>query len=295
MPDHARGPRRTALYVPATNAKALSKLSGLAPDVVIVDLEDSVAPERKDEARESVREIVRARPGGAAEWVVRINALSTPGGAEDLLAAVAARPDAILIPKVDGPRDVIELDDALDEMDVSKRVGIWTMIETPRAVLNLGGLAELGRDPAARLDGFVAGLNDLAKLTGARLTRDRRNLLPHLAQIVLAARAGGFSAFDSASNDFRDLDAFGEECRQGAELGFDGKTLIHPAQLGPCEKAFSPSDADVARALAIRAAFAAPDAAGKGAIQLDGEMVERLHLDQAEALLSRAGIKGDPS
>lgn len=293
MPDRTFGPRRTALYVPATNDKALSKLATLSPDVVIVDLEDSVAPERKDEARETVRRVVRERPGSAREWVVRINALSTPDGPEDLLAAVAARPDAILIPKVEGPRDIIELDDALDEMDVRKELGIWAMIETARAVMNLGGIAELGRDPAARLGAFVVGLNDLSKLTGARMTRDRQNLLPWLSQIVLAARAAGITPLDSASNDFRDLDAFAAECRQGSDLGFDGKTLIHPAQIEPCRAAFSPAEADIARALAIREAFARPDAEGKGAIQLDGEMIERLHLHQAEALLARAGLSGD--
>jgi citrate lyase subunit beta/citryl-CoA lyase len=295
MQTRSSGPRRSVLYVPATNEKALAKLSSLKADVVIVDLEDSVAPERKDEARETVRRVVRERPGSAGEWVVRINALGSPGGTEDLMAAVAARPDAILLPKVEGPRDIVEADDALDEMDVSKNLQIWAMIETPRAVLNLGAIAELGRDPAARLGGFVAGLNDLAKLTGARLTRDRRNLVPHLAQIVLAARAAGITALDSASNDFRDLDAFAVECRQGADLGFDGKTLIHPAQIAACETAFSPDAAEIDRALAIRAAFAQAESAGKGAIQLDGEMVERLHLDQAEALLKRAGISGDPS
>jgi citrate lyase subunit beta / citryl-CoA lyase len=295
MLTRSNGPRRSALYVPATNGKALVKLSSLKADVVIVDLEDSVAPERKDEARETVRRVVRERPGSAREWVVRINALGSPGGTDDLMAAVAARPDAILLPKVEGPRDIVEADDALDEMDAPKTLQIWAMIETPRAVLNLGAIAELGRDPAARLGGFVAGLNDLAKLTGARLTRDRRNLVPHLAQIVLAARAAGITALDSASNDFRDLDAFAVECRQGADLGFNGKTLIHPAQIAACETAFSPDATEIDRALAIRAAFARPDAEGRGAIQLDGEMVERLHLEQAEALLKRAGISGDPS
>jgi citrate lyase subunit beta / citryl-CoA lyase len=159
--------------------------------------------------------------------------------------------------------------------------------------MNLGGIAELGRDPAARLGAFVVGLNDLSKLTGARMTRDRQNLLPWLSQIVLAARAAGITPLDSASNDFRDLDAFAAECRQGSDLGFDGKTLIHPAQIEPCRAAFSPAEADIARALAIREAFARPDAEGKGAIQLDGEMIERLHLDQAEALLARAGLSGD--
>ena len=172
-----------------------------------------------------------------------------------------------------------------------RRTGLrlWAMIETPKAMLNIGAIAELGRDRAARLDCFVAGTNDLVKETGILATPDRRYLAPWLMQMVLAARAGGLDVLDGVSNDFRDLEAFSRECAEGAAMGFDGKTLIHPAQIEPANRAFSPSDSAIAEAQAIVAAFAQPDNAAKGVIALDGQMVERLHLAQAERLLAKAG------
>lgn len=293
MTEAARRPRRSVLYVPATNARALAKIPTLACDAVIIDLEDAVAPEAKAEAREVMRGFFRDRPQGGPEMVIRINALDGEWGTEDLLAARACRPDAILLPKVDDPRDVLEADDALDQTDARPALRLWAMIETPRAVLNLGPIAALGRNPAARLACLVAGTNDLVKETGVAATADRRHLVPWLSQIVLAARAGGLVALDGVMNDFSDAEGFLAECRHGRDMGFDGKTLIHPSQIGPANDIFSPSDEAITEAESIVAAFALPENTGKGVIRVNGRMVERLHLGQAERLLARAGRRGE--
>ena len=286
-------PRRSALYVPASNGKALAKIGQLACDCVIVDLEDAVAPGEKVSARERMAAFVAGRArGDGPETVVRINALSSEWGADDLAAAKACRPDAILIPKVESARDLLDVDDALDEADARPSLSLWAMVETPRAMLNLGAIAALGRDRSARLACLVAGTNDLVKDTGIRPGPGRGLLVPWLMQIVLAARAGGLDALDGVANDFSDLDAFAAECAQGRDLGFDGKTLIHPAQIAPANEAFAPSPQEVDEALAVRAAFALPQNAAKGVISVAGRMVERLHLEQAERLLAKAGRRG---
>ncbi|WP_425475882.1 HpcH/HpaI aldolase/citrate lyase family protein [Mesorhizobium yinganensis] len=282
-------PFRSVLYMPASNTRALAKAATLGCDAVIVDLEDAVAPGDKDLARRNLKDWFSARDAKPAVTIIRINALSTELGADDLSLARSLEPEGILLPKVDTPRDILEAGDALDEEATPETTKLWAMVETPKAMLNLGAIAELGRDPASRLAGLVAGTNDLAKDTGVLVTPDRRYLLPWLMQIVLAARAGGLVALDGVMNEFRDLDAFGRECTEAAAMGFDGKTLIHPAQIEPANKAFSPSDAAVAEAQAIVETFALPENAGKGVISLDGRMVERLHLAQAERLLARAG------
>jgi citrate lyase subunit beta/citryl-CoA lyase len=287
-------PRRSVLYVPATNAKALAKLPGLACDAAIIDLEDAVAPDAKIAAREALQAFFAERKkapqaGGPGEIVIRINALSSEWGPDDLIAARACRPDAILLPKVETPRDILEANDTLDDEDANPAMWLWAMIETPKALLNIGAIAELGRDPGARLACFVAGTNDLVKETGVRMTPDRRFLTPWLMQMVLAARAGGIDVLDGVANNFRDLDAFSRECEDGASMGFDGKTLIHPDQIASANKAFSPSAEELAQARAIAAAFAAPENAGKGVLTVDGRMTERLHLAQAEKLLAKAG------
>jgi citrate lyase subunit beta/citryl-CoA lyase len=282
-------PRRSVLYVPASNEKALAKAPTLACDVVVIDLEDAVAVSAKEEARARLAGVFVGRREGGPDLVIRVNALSSPWGADDLAAAAALAPDAILLPKVHGPKDVLAADDLLDSLDADPAIRLWAMIETPKGMLNLGPIAELGRDAAARLACLVAGTNDLVKETGVRMTPDRQWLVPWLLQIVLAARAGGLDALDGVSNDFRDLDAFARECDQGRAMGFDGKTLIHPAQVEPANRAFSPSQAEIAEANTIAAAFARPENAGKGVIQIDGRMVERLHLAQAEKLLAKVG------
>lgn len=288
----ASRPRRSVLYAPATNEKALAKIATLDCDAVILDLEDAVAPGEKQAARDGLRRFFDGRQASRQEMVIRVNALSGEWGADDLQLAISLAPDAILLPKVDTPRDILEAGDVLDEADAPDTLQLWAMIETPRAMMNIGAIAELGRDRAARLSCFVAGTNDLVKETGVMATPDRRYLQPLLIQMMLAARAGGLDVLDGVSNDFRDLDAFARECAEGAAMGFDGKTLIHPAQVAPANAAFSPSEAAIADAEAIRAAFALPENAGKGVISLAGRMVERLHLVQAERLLAKAGRAG---
>lgn len=283
-------PRRSVLYVPASNEKALAKIGSLDCDCVILDLEDAVAPDAKPAARERLADIFAARTAGGPEMAVRINALSSEWGRDDLLAARRCRPDAVLLPKVETARDIMEANDLLDEEEAPASLFLWAMIETPRAMLDLGAIAGLGRNPGARLACLVAGTNDLVKDTGIRATADRRYLAPWLAQMVLAARAGGLDMLDGVSNDFSDLDAFAHECAEARNMGFDGKTLIHPKQIEPANGAFSPSPGEIAEAEAIRDAFLQPENAGKGVISLDGRMVERLHLDQAERLLGKVGF-----
>ncbi len=280
-------PRRSVLYVPASSEAALAKVATRGADAVVIDLEDAVAPDAKGAARETLSRFFAQTPSRTTEWVIRINALASEWGADDLALAVRLSPDAILLPKIETPRDVLEANDALDEADASEAMSLWTMIETPRALLNIGAIAELGRDRGARLSCFIAGTNDLAKETG--VTPERRLLTPWLMQIVLAAKAGGLTALDGVSNDFRDLDAFARDCAESAAMGFDGRTLIHPAQVEPATLAFSPSAEAVEEARRIVAAFALPENAGRGAISLDGRMVERLHLAMAERLIARAG------
>ncbi|MGN6143631.1 MAG: HpcH/HpaI aldolase/citrate lyase family protein [Mesorhizobium sp.] len=281
-------PRRSALYIPVSNDKALAKAPSLDCDVVIFDLEDAVAPADKPAARAKLAAIF-ATPAGRAERVIRINALASEWGADDLAAALACAPDAILLPKVDTARDILEAGDVLDDTAAPDEVKLWAMIETPKALLNIGAIAELGRDPASRLACFVAGTNDLAKETGVS---DRRYLAPWLMQLVLAAKAGGLDLLDGVYNDFRDMEGFDRECAEGAAMGFDGKTVIHPSQIDPANAAFAPSEMALADARAIRDAFAKPENAGKGVIGLDGKMVERLHLAEAEKLLAKAAAIG---
>lgn len=290
-------PRRSVLYIPASNDKALAKIAQLACDAVIIDLEDAVAPADKIAARAKLAGIFAGHPvanhiGGRCEMVVRINALASEWGADDLLAAAGCEPDGILLPKVDTPRDLLDAGEMLDDNFAPDSVKLWAMIETPKALLNIGAIAELGRDPASRLACFVAGTNDLVKNTGVLATPDRRYLVPWLMQMLLAARAGGIDMLDGVSNDFRDLDAFARECTEAAAMGFDGKTLIHPAQIEAANRAFAPSTEAIAEARQVKDAFALAENRGKGVIALNGKMVERLHLAQAEKLLAKAAAIG---
>lgn len=285
-------PRRSVLYVPATNDKALAKIASLACDAVVIDLEDAVAPQDKAAAREKLGAIFANRPNKRCEMIIRVNALASEWGSDDLAASAACEPDGILLPKVDTARDLLEAGDVLDDAFAPDSVRLWAMIETPKALLNIGAIAELGRDPASRLACFVAGTNDLAKETGVHTLPDRRYMVPWLMQILLAARAGGIDVIDGVFNDFRDADGLARESAEAVAMGFDGKSVIHPTQIEVVNQAFSPSAASLAEARAIRDAFALPENAGKGVINLDGRMVERLHLAQAERLLAKAGAIG---
>lgn len=287
-------PRRSVLYLPATNSRALDKLPGLSCDCVIFDLEDSVAPGAKDEARESLRSFfkdgrAKALPNGM-ETIIRINTLASPWGGEDLLAARGCKPDAILIPKVDAPEDIVAVEDALDQTDAPATLRLWAMIETPRGVMNAGQIARTARTDGARLDCFITGTNDLIKETGVAALPGRPWLSSWLMQIVLAARAYGIDVLDGVFNDFRDESGLAEECRDGQAMGFDGKTLIHPSQIATANAAYGIGPGQLAEAEAIAAAFALPDNLSRGVISLDGRMVERLHLEIAERIMQKAAL-----
>lgn len=283
---HPARPRRSALYLPASNAKALAKARGLGADVVILDLEDAVAPEHKLEARQMAVAAVREGGFGRRELVVRANALSTPWGADDLAVLAEAGPDAVLVPKIDGPADVRAYDAALAKAPAKTR--LWVMIETCAVLPCLHQVAACAAD--SRLAGFVLGTNDLAKEMRAQLRPGRVPFQPVLTMAVAAARAHGLAVLDGVCNEFRDAAVFTAEAEQGLLFGFDGKTLIHPDQIDPCNAVFSPSAAELDWAGKIVAAFDLPENVGKGVIKLDGKMVELLHLEQARRLLDIAAL-----
>ncbi len=287
-------PRRSVMYTPGANAKALAKALTLTADVVILDLEDSVAPDSKVAARAQVAEAVRAGGFGSHEVVIRINGLHTPWGSEDLAAAIAAQPDGILLPKVDDPGTIMVAARALHDENAAAKTQLWAMMETPMAMLSAGSIAATAGDPASRLEVLVMGLNDLAKEMRARLTPGRAAFLPWVAQCVAAARAHNCDIIDGVYNDIADLAGFRAECEQGRNLGFDGKTLIHPSQLDICNEVFAPSAAEVENARAIIDAFDLPENASKGVIQLKGKMVERLHADMARRTLKIAEAIAKP-
>ncbi|TYC72468.1 CoA ester lyase [Stappia sp. BW2] len=281
-------PRRSALYMPGSNARALEKAATLDVDCLLLDLEDAVAPDAKEMARTQIVEAVSARPYGKREVVIRINGLETPWGEDDLAAAVKANPDAVLVPKVNSPADLQLAAHKLSLLGASADLKLWAMMETPLAMLNAGAIGACGQDPAVRLSCFVMGTNDLAKETRARLTPGRAAMTPWLMTCVAAARAGGIDILDGVYNAFQDEEGFAAECAQGVDMGMDGKTLIHPKQIAPCHAAFSPSEEEVAWARKINALFDEPENAGKGAIQVDGKMVERLHADMGKRVIAIA-------
>jgi citrate lyase subunit beta/citryl-CoA lyase len=272
--------RRSALYMPASNARAIAKARTLDCDVVILDLEDAVAPDEKAAARDRVVEAVREGGFGARELVVRVNGLGTPWYADDIAAVRTTGIAAVLVPKVSSVADLVTVRASLGEDGPP----IWAMIETCAAILALPYLSAAAA--GTRLTALIAGTNDLAKEMRCRLGSDRMPLIPALTATVMAARAAGIVALDGVCNALDDPTRFVEECAQGAMLGFDGKTLIHPSQIGAANAGFGPSDEELAWARDIVAAFAKPENTDKGAIRLGGQMVERLHLAEAEAMLA---------
>lgn len=283
-------PRRSCLYMPGANAKALEKAKTLAADVLILDLEDSVAPESKELAREQVTAAVKAGGYGKREIVIRVNGLSTPWGKDDIAAACAAKPNGILVPKVESGAQVRELDAELTVAGLGKDALLWANIETPRAILNITDIAAASKD--TRLACFVMGLNDLAKETRALQRPGRAAFQTALAMGVMAARAEGLVAIDGVFNDIADAAGFDAECRQALEFGYDGKTLIHPSQIDGANTVFAPSAEEVARARAVIAAFALPENAGKGVIKVDGKMTELLHMHEAQRVVAVAEAIG---
>ena len=288
-------PRRSVLYMPGSNARALEKAKTLAVDAVILDLEDSVAPDAKESARQQVCDAVRAGGFGHREVMIRVNGIDTPWHADDLSAAAHAAPDAIVVPKVSSPDTLELIDRRLMDMGTHHKTRVWAMIETPLAIFNILAIAAEARDSEARLAGFIMGTNDLAKDTRARLVPGRAPMLPWLTMCVAAARIHGIDILDGVYNDIGNAHGFVEECRQGVELGFDGKTLIHPTQIEPCNTAFSPSPEEVAWARKMIAAFDLPENRTKGVVSIDGRMVERLHADMARRTVAIAEAIGQSS
>lgn len=280
--------RRSVLYVPASNAKAMAKVASLACDAVIFDLEDAVAPDAKAAARAALAAHFRAAgPSPAQERVIRINAGAALAG-DDLAVVAQCRPDAVLVPKVETAATLREARRALEERGCGG-IRLWAMIETPAGLVRLRDIVECGASAEIGLDCLVAGTNDISKETGVPLPAGRRTIEHWLAMIVIHGRAFGLDSLDGVYNDFRDEDGFAAECRAGALSGFDGKTLIHPGQIAPANAAFSPSPEALAEARAIVAAFDDPANAGKGVISIDGRMVELLHAEIARRVLARAG------
>ncbi|WP_037086359.1 HpcH/HpaI aldolase/citrate lyase family protein [Neorhizobium vignae] len=278
--------RRSILSVPAGNTRALEKVHGLDCDAVIFDLEDSVAPEKKGEARDNLRRLFTENRLQGRETVIRINPLETEFGQADMDLVTEVCPDVVLIPKVEHMSQIQAVADILSEAGVPDDLAIWAMIETPKGVLNAPAIAVADE----RLLCFVVGLNDLRKETGVLPQPGRAYLVPWLMQIVLAGRAQGIDVIDSVFNDFSDAEAFEAECAQGRAMGFSGKMLIHPAQIEPANRHFGPDPRAVEEAEAVIAAFAEPGAQHLNIINLNGRMVERLHLAEAEKLAATARI-----
>jgi citrate lyase subunit beta/citryl-CoA lyase len=275
-------PRRSVLYMPGSNARALEKARTLPADALILDLEDAVAPDAKDLARQQVCDAVKARGFGKREVIVRINGLSTPWGEADLAAAAEAKPDAILVPKISAASELNFIEAKLGPADTS--IAVWAMVETPLAILNIASIAAAG----GRLACFVMGTNDLIKEIRGVHTQDRMNLSAALGLSVLAARANGIAVIDGVYNDIQNADGFKGTCEQARAFGFDGKTLIHPSQVEPCNAVFAPSEDEVEAARTLIAAFELPENKGKGAIKLDGRMVELLHAEIARQTVAMA-------
>jgi citrate lyase subunit beta/citryl-CoA lyase len=281
-------PRRSALYMPGSNARAMEKARTLPADVVIFDLEDAVAPDMKAQAREAACAAVTAGGYGSRELVIRVNGLDTPWGEADLAAAAFAAPDAILIPKVSSADHVLDVDDGLRALGAPEKLRVWAMIETPLAILQAQAIAAVAQNGMSRLSCFVMGTNDLAKDTRARLTLGRPAMMPWLMTALAAARTAGIDILDGVYNDLSDEAGFRRECIEGRDCGFDGKTLIHPGQIAAANEIFAPSAQEVESARTIVALFDLPENAEKGAISHNGRMVERLHAEMAKRTLALA-------
>jgi citrate lyase subunit beta/citryl-CoA lyase len=284
-------PRRSVLYMPGANDKALEKAKGLAADAIIFDTEDSVAPDMKVEARAKVAAEATSGEYGERELTIRVNAIETDWFVDDLRSACEAGPAGIVVPKVSSLEDVETVEALMDNFGAPDHTRIWAMLETPAAVVNAVQIAT----SSERLAVLVMGTNDLARELHAALVPGRHPLLWGLGACVNAARAAGKVILDGVFNDIRDADGFAAECRQGAEMGFDGKTLIHPSQLDAANEAFAPSADEVAHSRRVIEAFDEGIAAGKGVIQLDGKMIENLHvanarraIDMADAIAARS-------
>jgi citrate lyase subunit beta/citryl-CoA lyase len=281
-------PRRSLLFMPGSNARALEKARSLPVDGLILDLEDAVAPDAKAQARDQIGEAVAARAFGRREVLIRINALDTPWWIDDLGMVAKVRPDGVLVPKVSSIADLAAIADRLADAGADQGIRVWAMIETAFAILRAEELSAQAHDLEMRLAGFVMGPNDIARETRIRMVPGRATMLPAYMHCILAARAHGLDILDGPYGDIADAQGFVEECAQSRDMGFDGKTLIHPSQIEGCNAAFTPPAEEIATARRIVDAFAQPENAKRGAIQLDGRMVERLHAEMAQRTLAIA-------
>jgi citrate lyase subunit beta / citryl-CoA lyase len=282
--DPTLRPRRSVLYMPGANERALEKAAGLPADALILDLEDAVAPDAKAEARDRVCEAASSGRYGAREVAIRVNSAGTPWHDDDLRAAAGAGPAAVVVPKVDSPATVHAVEKALDAGGASATTAIWAMLETPAALLR----AEEICSASERLTVLVMGTNDLAKELRAEHVPGRQPLLTGLGLALVAARATGKVILDGVYNDIKDAEGFEAECVQGRQMGFDGKTLIHPSQLEPCNRVYAPAPEDVERSQRIIEAFEQAEAEGRGVVTVDGRMIENLHVEQARRILALA-------
>jgi citrate lyase subunit beta/citryl-CoA lyase len=281
-------PRRSVLYMPGSNARAIEKARSLPADAIILDLEDSIAPDAKVAARQQVLDAVTTGGFGTREVVIRINGLDTPWWLDDVNAVAKGKPDAVLVPKISSPGHLEDVAERLIDISADRRIRVWAMMETPLAMLRAGEIAAAAADVETRLAVLVMGTNDLAKDTRTKITPGRRPMLPWLMNCVAAARAFGLDILDGVYNDLRDEDGFARECGEARDMGFDGKTLIHPSQIERCNAAFSPSADEIAQANRIIAAFDLPENRERGVVALDGRMIERLHLDMARRTVAIA-------
>ncbi|SLN14123.1 HpcH/HpaI aldolase/citrate lyase family protein [Oceanibacterium hippocampi] len=277
-------PRRSVLYMPGSNARAQEKAKSLPADALILDLEDAVAPDAKAEARGIVCDNVRSGGYGGRELIIRVNGLETPWGRDDLVAAAGAGADAILLPKVESGQQVRAAEALMDAHGAAATTAIWCMMETPRGILQAAEIA--GSTP--RLGCLVMGTSDLTKDLHARHTQARLPMLTSLGLCLLAARAHDLAILDGVYLDLANGEGFAESCRQGLELGFDGKTLIHPSQVAGANEIFGPTAAEIAESKEIITAFAAADAAGKAVVVVNGRLVENLHVENARRIVEMA-------
>jgi citrate lyase subunit beta / citryl-CoA lyase len=281
-------PRRSVLYMPGSNERALAKAKTIPADALIFDLEDAVAPDAKALARDQVSAAVKGGGYGGREIVIRVNALETPWGTEDLLAACDAEPDAILVPKVAHAGDIISVAKILQGVHAPEKIRLWAMMETPMAILNARSIAATAVYAENRLCCLVMGTNDLLKESRARAVHNRFAVVPWLAMTIVAARAYRLDIIDGVYNEFMDEEGLREECERGRTLGMDGKTLIHPGQVGPCNEIFSPTEEEVVWSRKVIDAFGQAENETKGVIVVEGRMVERLHFAMAQRTVAIA-------
>ncbi len=283
-------PRRSILFMPASNARALEKAKSLNADGFIFDLEDSVGPDEKHLARQQACEAVKSKGYGLRELVIRVNDYHSEDGQRDIQAAIQAGVDAVLVPKVEDVDDIINISQFMTDEGAAPDMKLWVMMETPKAIINANEIAKASMDEGSCLSCFVLGTNDLAKATGAAMASDRWTMMSWLQSCVIAAKAYDLNILDSVFNNFSDQEAFRAECEQGLALGMDGKTLIHPSQIDTANTVFAPADEEVEWARKVLASFEMPENEGKGVISVEGEMVERLHAEMARRVVDMAEV-----